>query len=79
MIEQITKLKKYGIFQDYKPSTTLKPFNKFTRGSLYTEEIEVSSSEALSGNERIDIDAKIVLEGEDLSKSKIEDLTAVIH
>lgn len=29
MIEQITKLKKYGIFQDYKPSTTLKPFNKF--------------------------------------------------
>ena len=42
------------------------------------EEIEFTSSQDLSGNERIDIDAKIVLEGEDLSQSKIEDITAVM-
>ena len=46
-----------------------------TKGSSRNT-LEISSSQGLTGNERIDIDAQIVLEGEDLSQSKIEDLTA---
>jgi len=29
MVSQIIKLKKFGIFQDFKPTTELKDFNKF--------------------------------------------------
>ena len=43
------------------------------------DNIEITSGKGLTGNERIDIDAQIVLEGDDLGQSKIEDLTAVIH